>query len=377
MVRPLAHFVLAALATAASAQGSVSGRVTDGETGEPLPGVHVYLDGTTAGAVTDRTGAYRIDGVPVGAHVLVATFVGYAPGVRPLGARAGDLTADVRLRPRTEALGGLTVEGDRSAWLRQLDRFRRAFVGGSRDARAVRLLNPEVLAFEEADGLLRARGEGPLRFENRALGYRVAYDLADFALAGEAVAFRGWARFRPLEPTDEDERARWAAARRRAYAGSFAHFVHTLAAGRLSGSGFRVYRANTRHRLPPSQALDGDRLDPVEDGALVLRRIGPDEGVLTADPALYLRVDYTGEREERAFRAAANRGRDPRLVRRRSGDQVSWVETPDGAARVNLRTGQLAGAGRGVYPLLVSGYWAWDERAARWLPSDYRPDGDL
>ena len=370
--------ILLLLAAAASAQTTVTGRVTDAETGGPLPGVHVYLGGTTVGAVTDAAGTYRLPDVPSGAHDLVATFVGFEPGVRVLDTRAGEQTVDFRLRPRTEALGGLTVEGDRSAWLRQLDVFRRAFVGGSRDARAVRLLNPEVLAFDEGrGGRLWARSEGPLRLENRALGYLVAYDLAEFVAEGEAVAFRGYARFEPLEPANGEEAARWAEARRAAYAGSFAHFVHTLAAGRLGESAFRVYRVNVRHRLPPSQAMEGDRLDPVRDAADVLRPLPRGQAALTADPALYLRVDYTAEKEERAYRLATNRGLDPRLARRQSGDQVSWVETPDGAARVDLWTGQLAGAGRGVYPLLVSGYWAWDERAARWLPSDYRAGGDL
>ncbi|MDT0633205.1 carboxypeptidase-like regulatory domain-containing protein, partial [Rubrivirga litoralis] len=47
-----------ALAPGALAQAVVTGRVVDAETGAPLPGVHVYLSGTTTGDVTDRGGAY-------------------------------------------------------------------------------------------------------------------------------------------------------------------------------------------------------------------------------------------------------------------------------------------------------------------------------
>ncbi|MDT0633286.1 hypothetical protein, partial [Rubrivirga litoralis] len=317
----------------------------------------------------------EIAGVPAGEHELVATFVGYAPGVRRV---RGGAVVDVRLRPRAEALGDVTVEADRSAWLRQLAAFEQALVGESEDARAVRLLNPEVLSFDVSDdGLLRARSEAPLVVENRALGYRVAYDLTTFELLGDAVAFHGYARFEPLDARDDAERARWDAARRRAYAGSFAHFVHALAADRLGRSGFRVYRTNARHRLPPSRSTGEHRLDRVERAADVLRPLGPGLATLTADPALYLRVDYTGESEERAYRQNENRSVDPRTARRRSGDQISWIETPGGEARVDLRTGGLAGAGRGVSPLDVSGYWWWDERAARWLPADYRPAADF
>ena len=369
--------ILILVASAATAQPAVSGRVLDAQTGAPLPGVHVYLSGTATGDITDRDGAYAIATLPAGEHELVATFVGYRSGVRRVRGGAAQ-AVDFRLRPRAEVLGGVAVEADRSAWLRQLAAFEAAFVGGSEDARAVRLLNPEVLSFEAApDGFLRARSEAPLLVENQALGYRLAYDLVALELLGDAVAFHGYARFEPLGARDDGERTRWAAARRRAYAGSFAHFVPALAADQLAENGFRVYRANTRHRLPPSRSTGEFRLDRVERAADVLRPLGDGVAALTADPALYLRVDYTGEDEERAYRQTENRAFDARTVRRRSGDQISWVETPDGRARVDLRTGGLAGAGRGVSPLVVSGYWWWDERAAHWLPSDYRPAGDL
>lgn len=366
----------AALAAGAAAQTAVTGRVTDAETGAPLPGVHVYVSGTSTGAVTDRDGAYRIDAVPEGADELVASFVGYAPGVLPLGVRAVERATNFRLRPRPGALGGVTVEADRSAWLGQLAVFTRGFVGGGVGSRDVRLVNPEVLAFDQAPGgALVARTEAPLVVENRALGYRVVYDLTEYQSLGDAVDFRGYARFEALGARDDAERARWAAARRRAYAGSFAHFVHTLAADGLGESAFRVYRTNERHRLPPAQAAGGARLDRVRRASDVLRPLGPGLAALSADPALYLRVDYTDETEDRAYLAAVTQNYDPRAGRRRPDDQVSWVETPDGVARVDLVAGQLAG-GRGAR-LSVSGYWAWDERATRWLPADYRPDGDL
>ncbi len=57
---------------------AVSGRVTDGETGEPLPGVTIILEGTTRGTVTDPDGNYKIN-APSGNRALNFSFVGYSP----------------------------------------------------------------------------------------------------------------------------------------------------------------------------------------------------------------------------------------------------------------------------------------------------------
>ncbi len=371
-LRALAVLAGILIAGTAVGQTTVTGRVTDAETGDPLPSVHVYLSGTATGTTTDLDGRYTLAGVPDGPHELVASFLGYEPGVASV--QGGAQSVGFRLQPRSTHLSGVTVEADRSRWSHYLDAFQRALVGTTRDARGVRLLNPEVIAFdEEEDGLLRAVGEGPLRMENRSLGYLVEYDLMQFELLGDAVAFWGHARFEPLAPDDDRQRRRWARARQRAYEGSFAHFVHTLADGALGRSKFRIYRANTRHRMKPAQARGEHRLLGIESASSVLRRVdGENAGLITADPALYLRVDYTGEREERGY------GRDDAAVdarfAREPDRQVSWVETPEGGVRVDLRAGQLDG-GAGVRPLLISGYWAWDERAAHWLPADYRPDG--
>ncbi|MCH8121806.1 MAG: carboxypeptidase-like regulatory domain-containing protein [Bacteroidetes bacterium] len=57
--------------------GKLSGLVTDGDTGDPLPGATVLVVGTQLGSITDVDGNYFIIGVPVGNYDLQASFVGY------------------------------------------------------------------------------------------------------------------------------------------------------------------------------------------------------------------------------------------------------------------------------------------------------------
>ncbi len=61
----------------ASTTGKIAGQVTDADNGQPLPGVNVYLEGTSLGAATDLDGFYYIINVPAGTYTLVVNYVGY------------------------------------------------------------------------------------------------------------------------------------------------------------------------------------------------------------------------------------------------------------------------------------------------------------
>jgi TonB-linked SusC/RagA family outer membrane protein len=55
----------------------ITGRVTDQESGEPLPGVSILLKGTSTGTVTDIDGRFRINLVNKNA-ILIFSFIGYS-----------------------------------------------------------------------------------------------------------------------------------------------------------------------------------------------------------------------------------------------------------------------------------------------------------
>ena len=60
----------------ASTVGKVTGTVQD-ESGNPLPGANVVVEGTQRGATSDADGSYLILGVPPGRHEVTASMVGY------------------------------------------------------------------------------------------------------------------------------------------------------------------------------------------------------------------------------------------------------------------------------------------------------------
>lgn len=70
-------FIFAAAAFSGTT-GKISGKVTDAESGMPLPGVNVMVEGTTFGAATDIDGNYVILNLTPGLYSLKMTMIGYA-----------------------------------------------------------------------------------------------------------------------------------------------------------------------------------------------------------------------------------------------------------------------------------------------------------
>ena len=72
-------FLLAFTALQAQAQEVVvTGKVTDAETQQGLPGVSIRIDGTTSGTITDAEGNFKFNStVTPGNYSLVASFIGY------------------------------------------------------------------------------------------------------------------------------------------------------------------------------------------------------------------------------------------------------------------------------------------------------------
>ncbi|WP_103029696.1 SusC/RagA family TonB-linked outer membrane protein [Salinibacter altiplanensis] len=81
-------------------QGTVTGTVTEAESGSPLPGATVQIVDEGTGAATDSDGRYRITGVPAGERTLQVSFVGYQEQERSVNIPAGG-TARVNFQLRT------------------------------------------------------------------------------------------------------------------------------------------------------------------------------------------------------------------------------------------------------------------------------------
>lgn len=60
-----------------SQTGTITGKVTDAETGEQLPRATIMLEGTKLGTYSDVKGEYKIKNIPPGKYKLIARYVSY------------------------------------------------------------------------------------------------------------------------------------------------------------------------------------------------------------------------------------------------------------------------------------------------------------
>lgn len=107
--------LLIAVSAWAGTTGKISGKVTDKESGEPLPGVNVVIVGTTVGAATNIQGEFFIINVPPGVYSLRANLIGYGPVEAKNVQVSVDLTTtmDFQLSTQTIEMGTITVEATR------------------------------------------------------------------------------------------------------------------------------------------------------------------------------------------------------------------------------------------------------------------------
>ena len=99
---------LGILAGAASAQ-TLTGRVTDAETGLPLPGATVAVPALDRGTSADADGTYAIPDLPRGDARVVVSFVGYLSATRAVQIGDGATALDVALAPSIVEAPDVTV----------------------------------------------------------------------------------------------------------------------------------------------------------------------------------------------------------------------------------------------------------------------------
>jgi len=101
-------------ATAEAQTGRLTGIVTDAESGQPLSGVQIYLEGTGIGTLTAENGRYFLLNVQPGTYTLGAQLIGYAQVRREGVVVAIDIarTQNFEMQPQAVGLEEIIVEAE-------------------------------------------------------------------------------------------------------------------------------------------------------------------------------------------------------------------------------------------------------------------------
>lgn len=338
---------------------TLTGRVTDGKTGEALAFATVYVNATTRGTTTDDQGRYRLTNVPLGTVEIVASYAGYASVRRAI--RLTNLAGsrlDLALQPGI-TLQETTVTAKRSGvWKRRFDRFERELLGETPFASQCSILNRTAVTLTDEDGILRATAPEPLVIENRALGYRIRCDLTYFEVSRGAAYYAGSSQFEELKPADDREAARWQRNRRRAYEGSTRHLLASLVAGTFEREGFSVFLSDLN--VP----ANGPLLMPGSD--------------LREHARLLTRADTLFKAGELPFEHQFFLSKPLEIFYRRVQSRTSpYRSMPYAYSVLTLPRGWMLITTDGRVPrpegMVMRGYLG-DDRLSSLLPDDWRPD---
>jgi len=387
-VGPICAFLIGVLAfipILASAQETgqkqLTGRVLDGDDAFPLPGAHVFFEGTTIGDVTDDKGRFLLPNAPFDEVFLVVSMLGYeVEKIRIERKRFDYRELEISLIPAVFTLDEVMIEGESLVeWQRNLVRFEELLFSTTEFGKGCSIENSEILEFNyDADGnVLTATSQAPLQITNDDLGYELL--IVDLFFEGNQRLYRftGEIQFLESTPGSEKQKDAWSKNRKKAYDGSMRHFLAALVDGRMKEEGFTAHHVDRAGQVSTKI--------PIGEMGITSLGSGEVSGVLTMAGSgssrwlsfsrfllIQYKKDLQGPDYDRYLRdfAPSRRGQGT-IAQGRS--QMSWIELPQGFALVD-RSGHIF-SGFGGYPIAHYGYWAW-ERFGDMLPADYNPDTD-
>jgi len=341
---------------------TISGRVIDDLSKEPIPTVNVFLSGTNLGGVTDLDGYYSIGRVPFGYYEIIFSHLTYYMDTQDAELLMnGTVTVNSELAFKSILLDSIEIVSRRligpTERRRYLRVFSNEFLGQSTSGQKCRIENPEVLdfIFDPKLDKLEVFSLEPLKIVNENLGYEVTYFFDRFQKIGASTNFYGRARFQNIKPETKRQEKRWLRNRRSIYKGSFLHFRRALVLDELKKENFKI-------RLIPVSSLDEVKISKGVnvDRDAVLTEMPAQEFLLNFDD--FLMVTYRNKPDESYYEQFFD---------------VSGA-TPKQRSLLRLAKGNviLKNNGRMELPgISTFGYWYW-ERLGDLLPENYDPESD-
>ena len=344
----------------AQSTGSLSGKVIDAKSKEPVPFATVFLANTMIGVTAKEDGSYNLQNIPAGKYDLTVSSVGYKLTTIPVYFAGTVNKLDVQLLEDNKLLNEVVIKSKRSDYLSQLRIFKKYFLGETINAGKCTITNIDEIDFnyDEESKVLTAAATQPIEIENRALGYKVFYLLKEFKVdfVNNFSELAGIPRFELLTPKDESQERHWTKERDRAYDGSLNHFMRSLQSRTLRENSFTIYWHEKLSK--ERQKLNMDRGMPFDTASYFFRTNEARLFARKPDSVVQLKIVYKSEPEEFGFPGKGSN----------STDQTSFLK---------FKRSSLVIHENGYYenPLdfYLEGYLAWSEKIAELMPWEYEP----
>ena len=237
----LVGFILWLIPYALSAQRTVSGCVTDAETGDPVVGAAVFITGTTVGTTTDASGNYRIS-LPAGegSYRLSISHVAYQPEFVDIESGIASITLNIALK--NYEMEEVTVSSKVKFRNKDIELFWYTILGAKPSKKTIQPINPEVVYyyFNSETQKLTVTCRVPLLIVNHETGYQIQYILNYFThdYKTNVSSWEGQYLFTELEQANYKQKKTWENNREKIYRTSITNFIKSLYHNTTKENGF-------------------------------------------------------------------------------------------------------------------------------------------
>ncbi len=356
----LISFLLTGLSL--SQHNTISGIILDSETNEGLFNVNVFLNGTTLGTVSNKSGEFLLSNISPGKYTLVISMIGYQVYKKDLIVNK-NVELNIELNQTSYEIDEVSIlDEEDEEWQEQFTLFKKTFLGTSNNSKYCEIENKEIIDFHynKNEKLFYAKANDWLKIKNLALGYRLYFNLFEYKLSRSgAVKYSGEVRFEELNENENKEDFDWPQNRLKTFNGSIRHFLVSLKQNILEQEGFRTFETDS----PSWDNLRDKQLFNIELNKNV-SLFSEFENELYADT--HVMVVYQNEPEE--WRYYEFRKYSGSYLNKILEEQTSWFWLPYSYVSFD----DFGVISSNASNIKLYGYWAW-ERVADILPFNYLP----
>lgn len=359
-----------------SQQVKLQFQLIDGTIEKPISDANIFINNTRIGTASDVNGNFELKVSPHNTQELIITHLLFETLIisseRYQNLHNG---GTIEMQPKSENLNAIVLTAkNNNKWKRNFRRFKKTLLGTGKAATKCKILNPEVLQFEEKNGNLSAKATDLLHIENDYLGYTLRFWLEELLIEKNgSTYYKGYVHF--IDKIEIND-TRYINRRRKRYTQSIPHFLRSLLESsnkaELNGLGYEL--AFERYENGEFETMPM----PSDPSTLIL----PDS--IAGRYQLYfpeiLRVEHIGLKVSSVDQVQVGVSAAEQQAFGSSGSQSLGSTQQNAVSRLYKTEPYLLFDKRGSIinksAVREYGYWA-DQRLATNLPIDYNVNTDI
>ena len=232
------------ISTIVFGQFTMTGKVVDSTTKEPLFGASVFAQNTTSGTTTNREGEFSLS-LKSGGYELIVSYTGYQSKEIRISNNDNN-PLQIEMTKAEKAMEEVVIRSSnevKDGWDKYGKFFLENFIGSTPNAQQCTLQNPEVVHFYyyKKSEKLKVLATEPIVISNMALGYNLRYQLDSFMYyyKTQVSSYRGYCFFSEIDSNFAQQRI-WSANRKKAYDGSKLQFMRSYYDSTLNEDGYEI-----------------------------------------------------------------------------------------------------------------------------------------